>query len=365
MNCQSKELEFNKALKSVQTDLENELAEIAKEAERESIELEQEFDQESDLANGVAITAGTAIGGALGGPVGATIGAATGKLIGSLFTLETSYSEERISLDVPTISMKSEEWKFNVPQITIKDNDIIFNVPTLVMKTVEGPKIPHSTTRMKTECVYIGIKPFGKKVCTDVPQTTVTWEQTYLDIPTYEDREQRIVIGIPEITMKEQVVIIDIPEIKLEQRDIIFRIPSITIRFVKDAGKKLAEASASIASQAETASTQKRIAIKKRIVTEVIEPAKAMFECYKNGLIENRKKILSFYDPEIAKLTDALKALRSNNVPETDDDYIRQKNQLDNLITKRDESVGAIDKAIDDLNKSSEEAIEALLNFGE
>jgi hypothetical protein len=364
MNCESKELEFNQALKSVQTDLENELVEIAKEAERESIELEQEFDQESDLASGVALTAGTAIGGAIGGPVGAPIGAAVGKLIGSLFTLETSYSEERISLDVPTITMKSEDWKFDVPQITIKDSDIIFDIPTLVMKTVKGPKIPHSTTRMKTECIYIGIKPFGKKVCADVPQTTITWEQTYLDIPEYESREHRIVIGIPEVTMREQVVIIDIPEIKLEQRDIIFRIPSITMRFVADAGKKLAEASASIASQAESATAQKRLAIKKRIVAEVIEPAKAMFECYKSGLINNRKKILGFYDPEITKLTDSLKALRTNNVPETDDDYINQKNQLDNLIAKRNESVKSIDKALNDLNESSKQAIEALLNFG-
>ncbi|GAA3607783.1 hypothetical protein Q4Q39_10355 [Flavivirga amylovorans] len=360
MSCETKELEFNQALKSVQIDLENELAKIAQEAEEKSIELEQEFEQESDLANGVAVTAGTVIGGTIGGPAGAVIGGATGKLIGSLFTIETSYSEERISLDIPTITMRSETWKFDVPQVTVKDNDIIFDVPTLVMKRKKGPKIPHSTTRMKTKCTGSGMF----RVCLDVPQTTITWEQTYLDVPTYENRKQRIVIGVPEVTMKEQKIVFDIPEIKLEQKDMIFRIPSITIRFAKDAGKKMAEAAGSIASQAEMASAQKRMAIKERIVAEVIEPAKAMFECYKNKLSSNRKRIMDFYDPEINKLTDSLKALKAKGVPENDNDYINQKNQLDSLISKRNESVESIDKALNDLTNSSKKAIEALLNFG-
>ncbi len=367
MSCKQKENEFNEALKKVQNELEKELATIATEAERKSEELEADFDQEKDLANGVAATAGTVIGGAVGGPVGAVIGGAIGKTIGSLFTIETSYTEQRISLHVPTVTMKSQSWKFDVPEITMKDSDIIFNVPTLVMTRQKGPRIPHTKTTMKQECVSVkidaGLFTYTDKKCTDVPQVTVTWEQTYLDVPKYENREQRIVIGVPQVSMKTQEVIVDVPEITMEQQDIIFRLPSITITFVKDAGQKMADAAAKIADDAATASTQKKLAMKGRITTEVIEPAKAMFECYKAELISNRKKIVAFYDPEIEKLTNSLKNLKSKDVPESDNDYISIKKQLDDMIKKREDSVSMIDRAIEDLDKSSSEAIESLLGM--
>lgn len=359
MDCTLKEKVFNEALAKIQSELETELAGIAKEAEKEAEQLEQEFDHERDLAQGVGATTGTAIGGAFGGPIGATIGGTIGKTIGSLFTLETSYSEELISLHVPTVTMKENVWKFDIPSVTMRDNDIIFNVPTLVMKRTKGPRIPHSTTRMRTKCIGSGIF----RVCTDVPQVTVTWEQTYLDLPTYENREQRIVIGIPEVTMREQRVVVGIPEIRMEQRDIIFRVPSITLTFIKDAGKEMADAASSIAANAARASAQKRLSMKGRITTEVIEPAKAMFECYKNELGENRSKIIAFYDPEIEKLTKSLQSLKTNGVPEDDNDFVDQKKQLDDLIQKRNESVSTLDNAITELDESAKKAIESLLNI--
>ena len=369
MSCEQKTKAFADAMQNVQTSLERELGQIAAEAEKKATEASNEFEEGNDLAEGVGAVTGTVVGGVLGGVGGAVVGGTIGKTIGSLFVLEISNQEEVIALDIPQIDIVNQDWKFDLPAVIMRDNDIIFDIPTLVMKRVEGPKIPHVTTRMVKECIgggWIGAGPFrtrAPKICNDVPQVTVTWEQTYLDVPTYESKEHRIVIGVPQVEMREQKIVVGVPQISMQRQEVKFKIPVITIRFIKDAGKRAAAAAAEIAIEASTATSQIKIAMKERIKAEVIVPATQMFECYRNEIQVKRQGVAAMFDPEILKLTDALKNLILNGVPETDDDYIKQKSQLDSAIAKRDIATSSFDIALTKLDEQSKIAIEKLLDF--
>lgn len=360
MSCEQKQQAFATAMQNVQETIERELAEIAAAAEKKATEVSNEFEQGNDLAEGVGAATGTVVGGVLGGVGGGVIGGTVGKTIGSLFVLEISNQEEIISMDIPQVTVANQDWMFDLPAVVMKNNDIIFNIPTLVMKRVEGPPIPHTTVRMRTKCIGGGLLP---KICTDVPETTVTWEKTYLDVPTYESREQRIVIGVPEVEMREQKIVVGVPQVSMKRQEVKFKIPVITLRFVKDAGKRAAKAAEKIALEAATASTQKRLAMKERIRTEVVLPATQMFECYKNDIQTKRQSVTAMYEPEILKLTDAVKNLIANGVPQEDDDYIKQKEQLDKVIAQRDVATSSFDKALLQLDEETKKAIQKLLDF--
>jgi hypothetical protein len=342
---------------NVQNALKEELVEIAKRTEQKTKELNDDFKNGNDLAKGVGATAGTVIGGIAGGGAGAIAGGGLGEQIGSFFTIEIGSQEHKVSFDLPSIVLKNQEWKFNIPSVTIKDSDIIFNLPTLVMKTVEGPQIPKQKCEMKTVCTWT---PLGD-VCYDVPQCTIYWEPSYYDVPTWEDRETRIVLGIPQVTNTEQNIIIGVPEVVMNREELIFELPTIKISFIKDAGKELADALKKIALAAAEDSAEKQLKMKERMKFEVIEPANNMFDCYRTQIIEQKDKIALNFDTEIKKLTDSLFNLKANNVPETDNDYVSQKTMLDSQIANRNLSILKFDEALTKFDEERQKAINSFI----
>jgi hypothetical protein len=357
MDCQNQQEAFNNAMTNVQNTLKEELLQIAKRTEQKTKELDDEFKNGNDLAKGVGATAGTIIGGIAGGGAGAVAGGALGEQIGSFFTIEIGNEEHKVTFDLPTIELKNQEWTFSIPSVTIKDSDIIFNLPTLVMKTVEGPQIPKQKCEMKTVCNWT---PFGD-VCYDVPQCTIYWEPSYYDVPTWEDRETRIVLGVPQVTNNEQKFVVGVPEVVMNREELIFNLPTIKITFIKDSGKELAESLAKIALAAAEDSAEKQLKMKERMKFEVIEPANNMFDCYRTQIIEQKNKVADNYDIEIKKLTDALFNLKANNVPETDNDYISQKTVLEAQIANRNLAVLKFDEALTKFDEEKQKAINSFI----
>lgn len=357
MDCKIQQQAFNDAMASVQNRLKEELTQIALETEQKSKELNDDFKNENDLAKGVGAVAGTVIGGITGGAAGAVVGGSIGQQIGGFFTIEIGNIEYKVSFDLPVIELKNQEWIFKVPSVTVKDSDIIFDLPTLVMKRVEGPPIWKCKNEMKTVCHNT---PFGD-VCFDQPQVTCWWDPTYLDIPTWENRETRIVLGIPQVTNNEQKIVIGVPEVTMKTQEIIFNLPTIKITFIKDAGKQLADALTKIALAAAENSAEKQLNMKERIKLEVAEPANKMFDCYRVQIVEQRNKISGDYDLEIKKLTDSILILKSNGVPETDNDFISQKTELDAQIANRNITLLKFDEAIKMFDIEKQKALDSLI----
>lgn len=359
MDCQNQQNAFNEAMEKIQVQLKEELAEIARKTEERTEELNDEFKNENDLAQGVGAVAGTVIGGVLGGPVGGLAGGQIGRQIGSFFTIEIGTQQHKISFDLPEIDMKNQDWIFKVPSVTMKNTDIIFDLPTLVMKTVEGPPIWKTKVEMKTVCHKT---PFGK-VCFDQPQVVGWWDKTYIDVPTWENRETRIVLGVPEITNNEQRIVIGVPEVMMKTKEIVFNLPTIKIMFIKDAGRELAGELEKIALAAQEDAAEKQGNMKERMKLELAEPANAMFDCYRTQLSEERIKFADNYDVEIKKLSDALLILKANKVPETDNDYVSQKTQLDAQIANRNLALLKFDEAIQKFDNERQDAINKMIGL--
>ena len=358
MSCEAQQTAFGETLQRVQKVLKDDIDGVARDTESKTKDLSDKFENDNQLAQGVGATAGTVVGAAVGGAAGAAAGAVVGKAIGAMFTIDIREDIVKFSLDLPEIALKDQEWSLDLPEVSTKDTDIIFNVPTLVMKTVEGPPIPETIVEMVTQCVDLGW-PIGK-VCTDIPQTTIRWKPTYLDVPTWEDREQRIVIGLPQVTIRTQKIILGIPQVTMKTQEFSFSIPVVTIRHAKDASERLADAARVVATDAATLIAQKQGAFKDRMRQELVGPAHGLFDCHRSTLIAKRDEVSVFFGTQLDTIANSVITLTSNNVPEGDPSLVSARARATDMMAKRDEQLRQFDVAIAKLDQTMKEAIDRL-----
>jgi hypothetical protein len=177
-------------------------------------------------------------------------------------------------------------------------------------------------------------------------------------------REQRIVVGLPSVEMQRQELTLDVPEIAMRRQEFSFDVPSITLRFVRDAGRRTAALAAALAQSAQDAATQKQIGFQDRLRSEVAPLALDMFGCFRNMLLSNRTDAESRFAPQIATLSASLTGMAGRGVPDTDDDFVRAKEQLTHAIAQRDEALRSFDEALAQLDQSSREAMQQFLGAG-
>lgn len=354
MTCDDKQKAFKEKFAEVQATLKAELAEIAADAESRAKEIADDFEADHSLAEGVGAAAGTAVGGFFGGPPGALAGEVIGKTIGSLFTLEVGMRRETFSLDVPQTTMETQDFSFDLPTVIMRDTDLSFDLPTMEMRTEEGPPIPETTVRMEQQCVDLG--PLGRP-CTDIPVTVITWRKTYLDVPVTVMKTQRIVIGLPQVEMRRQDFKLDLPVIRMQPTEFSADIPYITLRFIKDAGKRTAALAAALAQSAQDAALQKQVAYKQRLRSEIAPLAVDMFTCFRTQITEGRAAVLSQFASQIQTLQNALTAIAAKGVPEDNAELKQAKEALDNAMRKQEEALAPLSDALVKLDEASKSAL--------
>lgn len=344
MDCSTKQEDFKNSIALIQETLKEEINEIVASTQSKTGTLSEKAEQSNDLTQGVATGAGTAIGSSLGGPVGGAVGAYLSDFLTKFFVVETSMNTVKISMDLPEVTMKNQDWIFDLPTVTVKDSDIIFHLPSIRMKRVKTGEYPEFTCH--------GFPP----------KCTVKWSPMWADIPEPFMEEHRIVIGIPEFYMNEQRFVVGVPEITMKQRDISFDLPSITIKTRADIGKEVSEEAMALANETKILVDQKKNSLKERMKIEIIPKAISMMNCFRENLNEQKQGIYNSFDPAINQVTEALKNLKAQSVPEDDDDYIKVKTNLDQLLEKRKEALAKIDKSLEDLEASAKLTIDSLTN---
>lgn len=350
MTCEIETQAFSRRIVELQNELKRELADVTGSAEAQAKALSDKFEEDQAAAEKV----GTAVGAAVGGEVGAAIG----KLAGKLFTFEVSEDTHKFSLDLPEITMADQEWKLDLPEVTMKDNDIIFDVPTMVMKTVRGPDQPVPVVRMVQHCIDVGLG----RMCTDIPEMTIEMRPTYMDVPTWENRQQRIVIGLPEVVMKTQRVVVGVPQVSMRTQEFSFSIPRITIRFVKDAGERLTQAANDLAQGTKYLVTQKQLAMKERMRAELVGPATGMFDCYRGILLAERKKVQDTFQPQLDTIANTIITMKSQSVPDTDPTLTKVKAEGESLMNQMQAQLKRFDDNLETLNKQASAALEQFIN---
>ncbi|KFF24139.1 hypothetical protein [Chryseobacterium vrystaatense] len=344
MDCSTKQNDFKDSISLIQETLKKEINEIVAATQGKTEDLSEKAEGNNDLTQGVITGAGTAIGTSLGGPAGGAAGAYVADFLTKFFVVETTMNTVKISLDLPQVTIKDQDWIFDLPAVTVKDTDIIFNLPSIRMKRVKTGEYPEVTCH--------GFPP----------QCTVKWSPIWADIPEPFMQEHRIVIGIPEFYMNEQKFVVGVPEITMEQQDISFDLPSITIKTRADIGKEVSDEAAALANETKMLVDQKKESLKERMKIEIVPKAIAMMNCFRDNLTEQKQLIYNAFDPAINQITESLKNLIAKSVPETDDDYIKVKSNLDGLFEKRKEALAKIDQSLVELEASAKLTIDSLTN---
>jgi hypothetical protein len=362
MSCDDKQKAFQDKITSVQLALKAELEAIAADTEAKAKDIAEDFEKDNDTAAGVGAVAGTAIGSILGGAPGGAAGGVVGKLIGSLFTLEVGMARQTWSLDLPQTTMTTTDFSFDLPVVVMHDTDLSFDVPTIEMRRVRGPDVPDIRMGWSTQCVEL---PFGAgKVCTDLPTTTVVMVETYFDNPTLVMKTTRIVLGLPSVEMRRQEFKMDIPQITMVTTEFSADIPYITLRFIKDAGKRTASLAAALAQSAQDAVMQKQIAFKERMRAEAAPLCIEMFACFKEQIATGRRDADARFIDEISKLTGSVTALRSQQVPETDPQFISATALLNDATARRDAALKPFDDALNQLDAKAQASLKQFLGEG-
>lgn len=357
MPCEETQKAFKEALEAEQTKLKAELEAIAADTEQKAMDICDDFESDNDLAAGVGAAAGTAIGGYLGGPAGAAVGNVVGKQIGSLFTLEIGMRRETFVLDVPQVAMRTQDLSFDLPTVIVRDTDLSFDLPTMEMRRQRGPDIPQTTVRMETRC--IGSDPF--RVCTDLPVTYVEMVPTYVDVPVTVMRPTHIVVGVPTVEMRRQEIRLDLPEFSSAPVEFSADVPYITLRFIKDAGKRTAVQAAALAQAAQDAAAQKQVAFKDRLRNAVAPLAINMFDCYRETISSARTEAASRFVDQINMLSNSVAGMISRGIPEGDATLATTRQQLTDAIARRDAAVQQFDASLAKLNQSAQTTLDQFL----
>ena len=353
MACEEKEALFNAGLLSVQSVLKSELEAIAIETEAKANEIANDLNADNDLAQGIGASAGTVIGGLAAGPPGALVGGALGKIIGSLFTLEIGMKRETVSLNVPQVTVKTKAFSFDVPTVIMRDKDLIFDVPQSEIRTVRGPDIPTISTRWEQRCIG--------PVCTDVPIIVTGSQPTYYDTVVIVMRPIRIVIGVPEVTMDRHDWAMDVPEFTNKSTEFSLDIPSVTIRFIKDAGRKTAALAASLAQSAKDAAERKQIEFKERLKTEVAPLLMDMYKCHRSEMLNARAALISIYKSQIDTLSLAVAMLAAKGLQDDHTDMKAAKNAVSQATKNMNSELEKFDVTLSEFDRKAEKSIKEFL----
>lgn len=139
-------------------------------------------------------------------------------------------------------------------------------------------------------------------------------------------------------------------------------LPRIRLEFIQDAGKQAAEAAAQLQLQTEAAILQRRLAFSERVRFEVVGPATAMFDCFKQQLRNAIGQTQAMFDPQIAQLGAALQGLAARQVPSTNEDCVQLKASMDDLVARRDEALAKLRQSLAELEASAQAALDRLIN---
>lgn len=118
-------------------------------------------------------------------------------------------SDQKISMDLPDISMKTQTWSWDNPTLVGKDS-CTPGVPEAVVTTGRCD-LPLGGW---FSCPQITMRP-GKDICSTVP--------------TLEMRRQEIKLDVPELTMHRQEWVVSIPQIKMVTQRIVFTYPALIV----------------------------------------------------------------------------------------------------------------------------------------
>lgn len=240
---------------------------------------------------------------------------------------DVKWTDQEWIFNLPTVNMKEQTWIFHTPSVVVNDQTIIFHTPSVRMVTVKCGQYP------------------------EIHGFTVKWSDILCDIPETFMEEQRIVMGIPEFFMEEQRIILHVPEFEMAEQRWVVTVPEFTATEVSAEVSDLKERGEAIQTRSDALSASLR--------AELTGSISSGFDCYESELTTARSNLQAQIDLAIQQLSTSIQQVRANGGdPTTVGNNLEAR--LADLVTERDTQLAKFDQALQDLQASERNAINAL-----
>lgn len=247
---------------------------------------------------------------------------------------KVGWKDEKISFDLPSVTVKDQKIVFGVPQVTMKLNEIIFDTPSVRMVPTKTGQYPEIT------CHGFGCTVTWHDIITNIPQTFWERQVIKMDIPEFKWDDTEIVMGIPEFSMVRNDIVMGLPQVTVTEGEL-------------NAGKLEAEGKALKARSDDVVAAQN---------LEIGGAMHGVFDCQRNRTEAMQASALAQFDSGIARLRAAIndlsaKGINVSKVVTGDGRTINLNQTLAELMAKRQAAQAQFEDALRKLDESEKKVV--------
>lgn len=256
--------------------------------------------------------------------------------VGAILDIDVNIEWETIgiSLDLPEVTMKTQELSLDLPQVTMRDKRIVFDTPSVRMVNKKVGQYPE----------FHGF--------------TVRWRDIIIKVPETFMEQHEIIMGIPEVRMDTTSFKLDVPEFTMRTQELKFDVPRVTVKSIRAEVSELKDRAETKAAEMQGEIAAKRTELFGDARERIVAASSTFFSCLRTQIQMRRDETAAAFEPGIVMMQQALSKLQSAKATaETDD----MRKRLTDLIAKKDAATVKFDDAVRQIVDQEKTMVDSLV----
>lgn len=208
------------------------------------------------------------------------------------------------------VDMKEQKWVLKLPSVTMNRNEMVLGLPQTTMKLTSWS---YDTIRVKMERRKTGQYPETtcKKDDWGIPYgCTVTWSNTYADVPVTDTVRTEVKLDIPQVTWKDTTLAWDVPQLTWVENTWIVNVPEFTLLNVAvEKGKDMQGKSDAINEDIAKLNFNRNLDSRK-VTTD-------MYGCFRGDMAKQQASVEKQIDEGISSLNETIQSIRAQGADPT------------------------------------------------
>lgn len=258
--------------------------------------------------------------------------------VGAIFNIDVEIEWETIgiSLDLPEVTMKLQEWSLDLPQVTMKDKRIVFHTPSIRMVNKKIGQYPE----------FHGFPP------------RIKWRDIITKVPETFMEKHEIIMGIPEVRMDTTSFKLDVPEFTMRTQELKFDVPQITVKSISVEARELKERAEAKAEEMREEIAAKRTEVFGGARERIVAASSTFFTCLRTQIQMRRDETAAAFEPGIAMVQQALGKLQDAKAGAEAD---QMRNRLADLLAKKEAATVRFDDAVRQIVDQEKTTVDSLM----
>jgi hypothetical protein len=250
------------------------------------------------------------------------------------FDFDVKWTDQKIILDLPEVTIKQQKWIYDIPQVTMTLQEIIFGTPSVRMVPKKIGQYPE----------FHGFTVKWSDIITNVPETFMQEQHIQLHLPEFKVDRTETELGVPEFTMGRQEIILRVPEFKLNN-----------IRIEANKAKARGEA---LSTQAKSEMTAEVTDMKSSLQQGITSNMHQLFNCMRSDMQAKRANVELAFAAPITQLDSAVSQLEAAKAVDKAAELMKQR---DDLLKQRDETLKKLDEQLGQLDSQEQKAFDEVM----